>query len=81
MPRTYHEDDEDSDWEVDQVNDGDDTIPCPHCRKEIYDGAEQCPYCGQYISAEDSPLEARPLWIVIAAVLCLALAIFWNWRG
>jgi len=81
MPRTLDHDDDDDEWEDDTDDDGDDTIPCPHCKKEIYDGAEQCPYCGQYISEEDSPREAKPLWIVIGAILCLAVAVLWAWRG
>jgi uncharacterized protein (DUF983 family) len=76
MPRTI--DDEDDDFDD---NDDDDTIPCPHCKKQIYDGAEQCPNCGYYISEEDAPREAKPVWIVIGGILCLAVMIMWLWRG
>ena len=75
MPRTLTDDE----WEDD--SDDDETIPCPHCKKDIYDGAEQCPYCGNYISEEDSPREAKPLWLVIGAVICLAVAVLWIWQG
>ncbi len=74
MPRTFDDDEEDEDFD-----DGDDTIPCPHCKKQIYDGAEQCPYCGNYISEEDSPREGKPVWIIIGGVLCLAVVIMWLW--
>jgi len=28
-------------------------VPCPHCRAEIDEEAEQCPKCGMFISKED----------------------------
>ena len=79
MPRTATEDD----WENDDFGDDEDdnTVPCPHCKKDVYDGAEQCPYCGQYISEEDKPRESKPVWIVIAGAVCLAMVILWVWMG
>ena len=63
--------------------DRDDTMPCPHCRAEIYDESEQCPYCGQYITAQTSPFQSAPTWmrvlfvlIILAIVLSLALSIY-----
>ncbi|MCE9530236.1 MAG: zinc-ribbon domain-containing protein [Planctomycetes bacterium] len=79
MPRTL-QDNDDEEWEEDE-SDENDTIPCPHCKRQIYDGAEQCPYCGHYISEEDAPRERKPLWIVVTAVICLAVAILWIWQG
>jgi hypothetical protein len=60
---------------------GDDTIPCPHCKQMIYDGAEQCPHCGQYISVEDAPSEPKPTWIIIGSLACLAVVIVWALFG
>jgi len=71
----------DDEWEEDDEGEDEDTIPCPYCKAEIYDGAEQCPKCGRYISEEDAPAEAKPRWIVIASVLCLVIAILWVWKG
>src|SRR5438093_8422829 len=33
-----------------------DLVPCPHCRQSIYEEAERCRECGNYISREDGPL-------------------------
>jgi hypothetical protein len=78
MPRTVDEDDE---WdEGPDDDDEDDTIPCPYCKKEIYEGAEQCPHCGQYISEEDAPL-MKPAWIVVGGLICLAIVVYWVWGG
>jgi uncharacterized paraquat-inducible protein A len=47
---------------------------CPHCRKMIYEGAEKCPHCGMYISAEDAPLSRRA-WIILAIGIVLLIAL------
>jgi uncharacterized paraquat-inducible protein A len=56
------------------------TVPCPSCRAQIYEESERCPRCGTYISREDSSAR-RPLWFVIAALLCLAVALAWAVWG
>ena len=76
MPRAA--DDED-DWD-EPDDDGDDTQPCPYCRKEIHEDAERCPHCGNYISAEDAP-PSQPVWVIVGAVVCLALVALWIWKG
>jgi hypothetical protein len=78
MPRTTFDDE--PDWEADDGDD-DDTAPCPHCKKLVYEGAEQCPHCRMYISEEDSPAPVKPLWIVVGGVVCLVIVILWVWKG
>jgi hypothetical protein len=80
MPREL---DDDDDWAEESAEDwGDDdddaeTVPCPHCRREVYEDAERCPNCGRYISAEDAPRQAKPWWIIVGVVLCLIVTYFW----
>jgi hypothetical protein len=82
MPRDF---DDDSDWAEDDSDEssagfeyGDDaTVPCPYCRREILEDIERCPYCENYISAEDAPFRIKPMWMVIAAVLCLIAMGWW----
>jgi hypothetical protein len=69
-PRELSEDD----WDDE---DGDDTIPCPHCRRPIHEDSQRCPHCEEYISEEDAPTEPKPLWLVIGVVACLAAAALW----
>jgi endogenous inhibitor of DNA gyrase (YacG/DUF329 family) len=57
-------------------DDDTDTDPCPYCRRPVYHDAEQCPHCGQYISAEDAPAH-RPLWVLAGVVVCLVLVALW----
>lgn len=40
-----------------------DTISCPNCRVEIYDEAEQCPHCGEYVSVGTNPFASKPAWV------------------
>lgn len=68
----------------DEFDDGDDyTRPCPHCGAEIYDDADYCPVCNQYILSTTSPWHGRSAtWLIlglvgaIAAVMMLLLAAF-----
>ena len=53
------------------------TIACPHCGADVYDDAEQCPACGQYLSQEDAPAKTPPWWILIGVAICLVIAILW----
>jgi hypothetical protein len=68
------------DSDVPNDDDSVDTVPCPYCRKPIFEQAEVCPHCGSYISMEDAP-SRKPLWIVISTVVILAaIGLFWIWR-
>lgn len=78
--RQYAEDDADDDWDDeaswdDDLNEDpdedDNTVPCPHCRRQIHEEAEQCPYCERYISEEDTVTFGKPWWVVVGAVVCL----------
>jgi len=76
-----HEND-DEDWDDDEADndyDSDDdepTVPCPYCRQQILEDVPQCPYCQRYISAEDHAQRSKPVWVVVTAVVCLAIAIW-----
>lgn len=79
-----HPDDEDDNGELDDrelpdpadAGDDDDeaeadTEPCPYCGKAVYYGADVCPHCRSFISAEDAPPRRRPAWLVVGALLAL----------
>ena len=73
MPRRTAIGDE---WE-DDPDDESETVPCPYCRRPIHEDAERCPYCEQYISAEDAPPPRKPWWIILGVALCLFAAYRW----
>jgi hypothetical protein len=79
--------DEDPDWDddldaADDSDDGDDdagddtTVPCPFCRHDIFEDAPRCPHCERYLSAEDFTRGAKPVWVVVTAVVCLLIAVW-----
>ena len=42
-------------------------------RREIHEDAERCPYCEQYISAEDAPRPPVPWWKLLGVLVCLVV--------
>jgi hypothetical protein len=83
----FHDDDNDAlhraefpEPDNDQEED-DDTIPCPYCRRPVYEDAERCPHCENYLSREDAPAGIKPWWIVIGLLVCLAIAVGWIFFG
>ena len=65
------------DWEYPEPDDADDeeatsTITCPVCRRQIYEDASQCPYCGTNVD-EMLPtiFKGRPIWFILLAVFGL----------
>jgi hypothetical protein len=87
VPRNQNDDDWEDDEYIgyddgyDEEDDGDSdeepTVPCPACGREILEDTPRCPYCERYISAEDGGGPRRPVWIVVTALLCLAIAVWW----
>jgi predicted amidophosphoribosyltransferase len=45
------------------------TVPCPACGADIYEEAEQCPVCGEYVVHNSSALAGKPGWYLLLAVL------------
>jgi hypothetical protein len=74
------DDDPELDLEDDELDGSDDdeetTDACPYCRRDIYDDAVQCPYCGRYISREDTPWR-KPWWLVLGVGACLYVVYRW----
>jgi hypothetical protein len=66
-------DDEDEDepeaWDDDGMEDDETLIPCPYCRREIPEDSPRCPYCENYILAEDLVPNHKPWWIIVGALL------------
>ncbi len=43
-------------------------VPCPRCGNDIYEEAERCNHCGEYITRSTSVLAGQPWWFVLLAV-------------
>ncbi len=74
MPYDDHED------EPDEDEYGDETVPCPYCGAAVYEDAERCPRCENYLSGEDAPSQV-PLWLKLTALVCLAVVVGWVIRS
>lgn len=65
------------------MDDGDeddsDLDNCPKCRKPIFEDAEWCHYCGNYISRE-SPQPSRAFWIVVIVAALVIAGILFQFR-
>ena len=74
MPRRVAEEDG---WDGDDGDEEEPTVPCPYCRREIHEDAQRCPYCENYISAEDAPPARKPWWIIVGVLLALYAVYRW----
>jgi hypothetical protein len=52
-----------------------DLATCPACGAEVYEDAEQCPVCGEWITRSTHPFAGRSMWFVVIGVLGLAATI------
>jgi predicted RNA-binding Zn-ribbon protein involved in translation (DUF1610 family) len=68
---------DDDDWiGEDSDDDGADVVPCPSCGVELYDDAEQCPNCGEYVVHRSNVWHGKPWWWVILG-LAGVIAVLW----
>ncbi len=73
--------DDDDDWEQPDPDDADDDdlelVACPSCGEAIYEDAEQCPYCGDYVVHSTSALAGRPLWFCLIGLVGVAAVVIY----
>ncbi|MGC3966821.1 MAG: zinc ribbon domain-containing protein [Pirellulales bacterium] len=86
MTRSRSEyDDEEDDFEDEADEYGDDSdvdlLPCPHCGAAIYEEAQRCPMCGEYVDAGASHAGRKPIWIVATLVLLVVMFVFFALNG
>lgn len=60
----------------DALGDQAETRPCPSCGAEVYEDAEQCPVCGEYITFGTGVFEGRPWWWIVLGLLAIAAMLF-----
>ena len=69
--------DDEFDEDYPDEEDGEPTVPCPYCKRDIHEDAQRCPYCEQYISEEDAPAGSRSWWIIVGVILALGIVLSW----
>ena len=85
--------DEDDDWwkgggaapdadfddeHADDYGDDESTIPCPHCGTDVFDDAEQCPSCGEWLVGDRRPTTGRTGWFFLLGLVLAALVLL-SW--
>jgi hypothetical protein len=73
----FWQDDEFDEDPVDEDEGSEPTYPCPGCGEAVYEEADACPYCGEYLSFDNPPGPGQPWWIWLGAMLGL-IAILWG---
>jgi len=59
---------EDSEEDFEDEDDSSETIPCPQCGAEIYEDAEACPHCGDYMHHGYRPGYGAAWWTFGGAI-------------
>jgi len=92
MPRFYDSDDDfpddefagddldsdDGEFDNSEFDDEEEpTIECPQCGFEMLEIAYQCPRCGEIPSREFRQTTSQPRWVILTALLCLGLLLWW----
>lgn len=77
------QDEEDEGWDDGNEQDSDDepTVPCPHCRRHIFEDTPRCPYCERSIDDEDHAGPKKPIWVIATALVLLGIAIWWAFAA
>jgi hypothetical protein len=70
-------DEDEDDGQDDGPDDEEPTIPCPYCKRAIYEDSPRCPYCDKYIQEEDVVPAHKPWWIIAGALLVFYAVYRW----
>lgn len=82
----FRDEDEDDEWDGDETDSGDDsdgepTVPCPYCHREILEDTPRCPHCERYVSEEDHAGPRKPIWVIATALVLIGGAVWWAFRA
>jgi hypothetical protein len=72
--------DRDDEFDDDWPDDEDDETPvvaCPSCGSDVFDDAEWCPSCGDYITQTRSAWANKSWWWMVLGLLGIA-AVIWS---
>jgi hypothetical protein len=71
---------DDDDWDPEEPDDLDDdetdVAPCPTCGVDIFEDAERCPSCGEYVVQRRNAWHGKPWWWVVLGLAGI-MAVLW----
>ena len=72
-------DDWDEEWDEPEEDDDSpaEVLPCPACGIDVYEDADQCPACGEYIVHGSRVWEQKPWWWILLG-LAGVVAVIWT---
>ena len=81
---SFDDDSFDRDWDDDSTSEDNpnDVIECPMCGCDVYENAEQCPLCGEWITRNTSPWADKPMWWVwlgLAGIVAVIMTLTFMW--
>ena len=80
MPRTFFDDEGPGEHDVHLLDDDEnDTVPCPHCGKQILAWADRCHRCGVDLGTEAwkaDPPRAKLAWVIMSGLVIVAMLWF-----
>lgn len=56
------------DW-PDDDDDSTSVVECTNCGADVYEEADSCPVCGEYLIDASRPLDKKPMWFVAIGLL------------
>ncbi len=71
------------DWEWEGEDDAAEscTVACSSCGADVYEDAERCPECGDWLRPARGAMVGRPVWwYLVGAVLALAFVLAYVLR-
>lgn len=73
--RDWDSDSDDFDDSPDDDSEVAEVIRCPACGADVYEDAEQCPECGEWITFSTRPFAGRSLWFIVIGALGIGATI------
>lgn len=61
--------------DVEDDDDSTELLACPECGADVYEEAQRCPSCGNYIVHDSNVWSGRPAWWIVLGLLGIVMTI------